>query len=242
MKLRLQIASDLHFEFHPDGGREFISSLPVVGDVLVLAGDVHLAFSLRSVMRQFAAKWPYVIAVTGEREYFHSDPTSVVREIMSIESELRNVAYLHNGSTITIKGQRFIGGTLWFPDQPDNTLFQGPVADFNAIRNFVPWVYDANQKTTKALRDNLSRDDVLVTHHLPSEICFHPRYRGSSINRFFVSPIDDIIQTAQPKLAVCGHTHAGVDVKIGDTRIVCNPLGYPHEKAHKFDPTFIVEV
>lgn len=240
--MRLQIASDLHFEFHHDGGREFINAMPVVGDILVLAGDVHLIFSLRSVMRQFAARWPRIIAVTGEREYFHSDPSTVVREIMAIERELPNVVYLHNGSTITIKGQRFIGGTLWFPDQPDNTLYQGPLADFNAIRNFVPWVYEANRSTVRALRENLNAQDVLVTHHLPSEICFHPRFRGSPLNRFFVSPIDDLLLERQPKLAICGHTHSSVDVAIGSTRIVCNPLGYPREGAHKFDTSFVIEI
>lgn len=240
--MKIQIASDLHFEFRHDGGREFINSLPVAADVLVLAGDVHLAVSLRSVMRQFAAKWSRVIAVTGEREYFHSDPSTVVREIMAIESELPNVAYLHNGSSITIKGQRFIGGTLWFPHQTDNALYQGPLADFNSIRNFVPWVYEANRSTVRALRENLSPDDVLITHHLPSKSCLHPRYRGTPLERFFVSPIDDIILAKQPKLAICGHTHAGVDVSIGRTRVVCNPLGYPREGAHKFDPAYVLDV
>ena len=240
--MRLQIASDLHFEHHADGGRAFIRSLPVVGDVLVLAGDVHLALSLRSVLRQFAAKWPYVIAVAGEREYFHSDAGTVVREIMAIEHELPNVAYLNNGSAIAIHGQRFIGGTLWFPDRPDNALFQGPLVEFNTVRHFVPWVYANNRQTVRALRESLSRDDVLVTHYPPSETCLHARYRGSSISRFFFSPIDDVLLSTQPKLAVCGHTHAGVDLSIGGTRVVCNPLGYPREGAHDFNPTFVVDV
>lgn len=245
--MRLQIASDFHFEFRDDDeNRAFIDVMPVIGDVLVLAGDVHLVFGLRAVMRQFAAKWPRVIAVAGEREYYHSDPTAVLREIMAIERELPNVAYLHNGSTITVSGQRFIGGTLWFPKQPDSALF----ADFNAthnfvfdaIYNFVPWVYETNQKTVKALRENLRADDVLVTHHLPSEVCVQLRHWGSLLNRFFVSPIDDIIELAQPKLAVCGHAHSGVNTSIGNTWIVGNPLGYPDEGKYYFDPAFVVEV
>ena len=38
--MRIQPVSDLHLEFDPDHGKRFASSLPVLGDVLVLAGDV----------------------------------------------------------------------------------------------------------------------------------------------------------------------------------------------------------
>ena len=39
--MRLQLLSDLHFEFHRDGGRSFVDSLDPGGiDVLVLAGDI----------------------------------------------------------------------------------------------------------------------------------------------------------------------------------------------------------
>jgi predicted phosphodiesterase len=42
--MRLQLLSDLHFEFHRDGGHAFVDSLDPTGiDVLVLEGDIAVA-------------------------------------------------------------------------------------------------------------------------------------------------------------------------------------------------------
>ena len=39
--MRIQVISDVHFEFHSDGGWDFVRSLNPEGvDVLVIAGDI----------------------------------------------------------------------------------------------------------------------------------------------------------------------------------------------------------
>jgi Icc-related predicted phosphoesterase len=35
--------------------------------------------------------------------------------------------------------------------------------------------------------------------------------------------------SARPALWLHGHTHGSCDYKLGDTRVVCNPMGYPGE-------------
>jgi Icc-related predicted phosphoesterase len=53
--------------------------------------------------------------------------------------------------------------------------------------------------------------------------------------------MDQEIAQVQPKLWVHGHTHIPCDWKAGETRVLCNPFGYPHEMAD-FPPEVIVEI
>jgi hypothetical protein len=50
-------------------------------------------------------------------------------------------------------------------------------------------------------------------------------------NYYFHSDLDKFIEMNQNiKLWIHGHTHVKLDYKILNTRIVCNPLGYPNEQ------------
>src|SRR5262245_27576176 len=51
--VRVQLLSDLHFEYDDDGGEAFARAVEVAGDVLVLAGDVLPLRSLEVVRRAF---------------------------------------------------------------------------------------------------------------------------------------------------------------------------------------------
>jgi len=71
--MRIQPVSDLHLEFDPDHGKRFASSLPVLGDVLVLAGDVlpiRRPPHVREMLDWFCARFPRVIYVPGNHEYY----------------------------------------------------------------------------------------------------------------------------------------------------------------------------
>jgi hypothetical protein len=46
-------------------------------------------------------------------------------------------------------------------------------------------------------------------------------------------------------LWVHGHTHSSFDYKLGKTRIICNPRGYPGtfgDMGNDFNPNLIVEI
>ena len=46
-----------------------------------------------------------------------------------------------------------------------------------------------------------------------------------------------------PRLWIHGHTHGSKDYMLGDTRVICNPGGYPHRWENpNFIPRLIVEV
>jgi len=62
------------------------------------------------------------------------------------------------------------------------------------------------------------------------------------MNYAFCSDLDDImVMHDNIKLWVHGHVHNCFDYQINQTRVVCNPLGYPGEQNY-FDPELIIEV
>ena len=51
------------------------------------------------------------------------------------------------------------------------------------------------------------------------------------MNGGYASDMEDFIhRNNHIKLWVHGHTHSPSDYMVGDTRVVCNPLGYPGER------------
>jgi len=99
--------------------------------------------------------------------------------------------------------------------------------DFHVINGgFTDWFPQLNQESRQFLQETVQADDVVVTHHIPTYRGVHPDYEGSNLNYFFLCDMDNLIQQAQPKVWIYGHTHDSMDFTIGDTRLVCNPFGY----------------
>jgi hypothetical protein len=67
-------------------------------------------------------------------------------------------------------------------------------------------------------------------------------YRGSDLNRFFLSNMEWAIRKYKPKLWVHGHTHSSMDYVLGETRILCNPYGYHHEKNPEYQKDLVIEL
>jgi Icc-related predicted phosphoesterase len=82
---------------------------------------------------------------------------------------------------------------------------------------------------------------VVVTHHAPSPGSVAPAYAGHPLNPAFASDLDALVAAGRPDLWVHGHVHTSFDYRLGATRVVCNPLGYPRENA-SFDPGLVVEL
>ena len=49
------------------------------------------------------------------------------------------------------------------------------------------------------------------------------------IARYFNADIPEGVESTRPELWICGHTHYNVDFIFGETRILSNQGGYPHE-------------
>lgn len=68
---------------------------------------------------------------------------------------------------------------------------------------------------------------LVLTHFLPSEKSAPERYAGNLENNAFSSRCEDLVMMVD---CWChGHTHDKADYQIGESRVVCNPRGYPGE-------------
>ena len=244
--MKIQLISDVHCEFHDDRGRRFASQLPLDGtDVLVIAGDFGTAETLHDPLKQLCSRVAHVVYVAGNHEYYHSNRGVVNRALQKISKRCDNFHWLDN-SSVEIGGQRFIGATMWFPNDPLNVAYESQSTDFRAIQGFKNWVYKENDKTQMYLTTQIQEGDVAVTHHLPCWKSIAEKFRGSELNRFYVCDMSNVILDKKPALWLHGHTHESCDYLVGDTRIICNPYGYANEAPglfnYNFDANKVVEI
>ena len=192
-------------------------------DVLVIAGDL---FSMVNTdwMDWLSDLHPRIVLVKGNHEYYGS----------SIYDKVQypgNVTLLADNSVL-IDGVSFFGGTMW--SNPKNELLiQQSINDFKSI------IIKRGQRFTvekmKSLHKNfLERlinvnPDVVVTHFPPSLRSLDPRFFHSPLDEYFCNDLDNIVHWVRPKVWIHGHVHHQLNYSIKDTRVLCNPWGYPGE-------------
>ncbi len=269
--MKISIASDLHLEF---GDLDFANSDNA--EVLILSGDICVAADLdmrdirqtesgfaRARSERFheffercAARFPHVIYVMGNHEYYHSDYATALGEVRRKLAHLANLSVLEREIKV-INDVTFIGGTLWTDMNNLDALtlyhMRTMMNDFRVISNSAVPVHFRTQEGKFATRvAKFSPEDaveehvkmkqyiqsvvqgnhdtkyVVVGHHAPSAQSIHEMYAHDSImNGGYSSNLDEfILDHPQIRLWTHGHTHHSFDYQIGDTRVVCNPRGY----------------
>ena len=230
------IASDLHIDWHRDRGAGLIKSFPDA-DIGVFAGDLCEHSMLNETLARLSDKYPDVIYVSGNHEYYNSDWMNTENIIRVSVTQLGNVHWL-NDSRVTVGGHSFIGSTLWFPKTVAGSINKKYLNDFKMINNFEPEVYDRHDASVKYLEDNIQKDDIVVTHHMPSFKSVPAKFKTSILNCFFVVKLDHIITKTKSRMWIHGHTHSCCDYMHGYTHVYCNPHGYPNENPF-FNSTII---
>lgn len=269
--MKISIASDLHLEF---GDLDFDNSENA--EVLILSGDICVAADLdmrdirktelgvaRARSERFheffercAERFPHVIYVMGNHEYYHSDYATALTEVRRKLAHLTNLSVLER-EVKTIDDVTFIGGTLWtdMNNQDPLTLYhmRTMMNDFRVIANSAVPVHFRTQEGKFATRvAKFSPEDaaaehtkmkqyiqsvvqgdhdtkyVVAGHHAPSAQSTHERYAHDTImNGGYSSNLDEfVLDHPQIRLWTHGHTHHPFDYQIGDTRVICNPRGY----------------
>lgn len=238
--MRIQLISDVHVEFDRDIGAAFIDSLdPPQCDVLVLAGDITTHQYAVDAIEHFCLRYANkpVLWVHGNHEYYGTSRSAVLALTRTLCRTCPNLRFLDK-SIVQLDGRRFLGTTLWYRDEGDYGW-----NDFRYIKNCSVWLGQEAEDCKKFLEDNLQENDIVISHMLPSTQCIAKPWIRSPHNKFFVHDLTDLIVERKPALWMFGHTHNHVDVRVGATRCVSNPRGYPHEaKLANFDPTRILEV
>ena len=232
--MRVLPLSDLHFEFHADGGKEFVESLDPRGvDLLVLAGDIgRMDVGIDKMLALFRQRFGCpIIFVHGDHEFYFSSRPAVLRATQNAVSKLRGVHWLDN-DIVEIGGRRILGTTLWYgrapaPKNPllvstDDDWARGLVRkvtekgvvdwtypDFE-IAGFLDWVYEEHERSLRFLHDNLRPGDIVVSHFLPMQESVPLRFVGSPTGW----PVRDGRRSAHRRAAACAldprpHTRVG---------------------------------
>lgn len=237
--MRIQILSDLHLEFYGLTKLvRFLRWVPVAGDVLVLAGDVGNPFELtfRAFFQWASNKFKHVVYVPGNHEYYFRTIPEAHAQINSALSGFANVHIL-NESSVEFDGVRFVGATLWTKIVDPTKL----VADFARIHDISIDSYNElhrlhRQFFARELSADTTSKTVAVSHHLPSWNCLRA---AGAYNQCFASESDDLVKNCC--LWVHGHSHDPSDERVGDVRVVSNPVGYPGERVSP-DLGFVVDI
>lgn len=235
--------SDLHTNFHRDGGKSVIKSLYEKDvDVLVVAGDLSIITNnlLQDNIKSLCDKYPNVVYVAGNHEYYHSSFSRVDEILSDLDSQLSNFVWLNN-NRVEVAGKMFIGATLWFPDSVAAQINKKFLNDYRYIVGFEPEVYERYTETVDFLENNIQEGDIVVTHHMPSHVCVDLKFRKSNLNCFFACRLDALISRTKPAVWIYGHTHYGNSFMHYSTNLVGNPLGYPGENPF-FSDCFTVRV
>jgi len=231
--MQIKLISDIHVEFgHPNS--LVPGKLPNEGvDVLVIAGDLAVGYKkrLKKALRTFCDRFEQVIFVLGNHDYWHSSIERRHESLRNLSSKIDNLHFLEKSSTV-IDGQRFIGATGWYPNSVIAMQMNESWPDQRLIEGKREAIILEHKKTEEFFKNNVQRGDIVVTHHLPVKQCAHPRWEHHSCNVFFSSDFDTVIWH-QPDFWFFGHTHDFRHLTLGDTELICNPYGYPHETMYQ---------
>jgi len=247
--MKLHVLSDLHIEFAD------FSPPGTDADVVVLAGDIGVGLAgIEWAARRFS-EVP-VIYVPGNHEFYDHD-IGLTNELKA--SSPANIHVLNNDK-LEFDGVRFLASTLWtdfklhgegeawFARQRAKQLIEDFASIKNGRRRYTPEdSVEIHESSKTWLVSELEKEydgpTIVVTHHLPASTSVAKRYANDSLNPAFASRLEDVIEKYRPELWIHGHSHVPCDYELFDTRIVCNPRGYPREKRDsRFQAGLIVKI
>lgn len=236
--MKLDLVSDVHLEF---------GNMPVPkgGEVLVLAGDIHVGLKALDWIEECLKRYDQVYYVLGNHEFYNHEYHSTVRAWLEIAGKHENLEVLHN-MVHAYNGVRFLGTTLWTP-----ALRYG-LKDYIVIKyanrilepsDTQALYYEAQQFLTDALAQPWAGETVVITHHAPVPECVVPKYAGDSLNENFHCNLNYMIAENDIAFWLHGHMHDSIFIEQDGTVIVCNPRGYVGYGAnHGFQNPLTLEI
>lgn len=225
--MRIQYASDLHLE--SDSNRAYVHERfrQAVGDVLLLAGDIG-EFAHEAAVSDFwdwcAANFRETLIVPGNHEYGHG----VVPAGGGFMRYVRdNVAYHHN-RIVRIDDVDFICSTLWPDPGIEAKVFSDQVLPYFNEPG-VPSIDTLNAQCVDfvfhAIGQSKARATVVVTHFAPTPDVVPAAKAVPEKRGVFACDLTERIRLQDPDVWLFGHTHANVETRLGQTRLISNQLG-----------------
>ncbi|MBP0439130.1 metallophosphoesterase [Tianweitania sediminis] len=262
---KLWLFSDLHLDWNNKLAKHGFETAVPEADVCVCAGDLfHNTVSSLGWLETFVLPHMPVVFVPGNHEYYgHTllDDRAEYRQ-RYWENDLPEGLHYLDCDEAVVSGVRFLGATLWTDfeffggtDEDRAWLMRKCELGMNDYRTITydrytrPLTADhtraLHMEAGKWLDERLARPgpeaDVVVTHHAPHGKSVAPQFEDDPLTAAYVSDLGGMMLAYEPQLWVHGHVHSPFDYTVGRTRVLCNPKGYPSEKA-AFDARLVVEV
>jgi Icc-related predicted phosphoesterase len=224
-------------------------------------GRARRALRYRDFFLRVSFQFEHVIYIMGNHEHYHGKfdkSAGIIRETIGYLN-IHNI-HLLDRDIKEIDGVHFVGGTMWTDCNKGDPMTQYHLehcmTDFRVIRiageNFKKFLpmrtvmeFTKTRDYFKTVIGNLPKDAKIVvcSHHAPSHLSIHEIYKNDTLmNGGYSSDLSEfILDHPQIKLWTHGHMHNNFDYMIGDTRVVCNPKGYPGENGD-FENNLILEI
>jgi predicted phosphohydrolase len=222
---------------------------------VLVAGDLSSKpAQVIDTLRWLATQYATVCFTFGNHEYYGHDMHSVEQQIRHGLSAVPNVHVLQNELIKLEKNCYVWAGTLWtdFNGANYNDMFfaKNGMNDFRLIRTEAGLLkpedtVSLHRKARISLNNaidqlrSVEHDTgikpklIVMTHHAPTHKGTDRRFIDSPLNHAFSSNMDDFIRknTDLLPLWVHGHKHNLITEHIGNTMVMCNPMGYRDELA-----------
>ena len=219
--MKIGLVSDLHLEFYKPSAANYLLNMinNTDVDIRIVAGDVSPNNKFR---KEFLSKIDNCISVEGNHDFYQNSSGN----LNPLNSNIQNI-------TLT-NGMYIVACTLWTDYNNDHMVMSNShriMNDNTQIPNFDPqYIYQVHNTQKNYIFE--TNPNIVITHHCCSPQSISPQFRHERFelsNYYFHSNLDEKILNSNIKLWVYGHTHWKHSYKIGNTLVVCNPLGYPNE-------------
>ena len=229
--MKIQYASDLHLEFKSNTKYLKKNPFKVTGEILILAGDIHVLGSygfLNNPFWDWASKnYKQVIIAYGNHEFYNKYDLSQMKD--GFKYKIRDNVYYYYNCVINIDDIDIIVSTLWSYISPENVKScENCVNDFRQIKwgknKLTAEKFNEEHKRCldfikKAMIESKAKTKIIVTHHVPSSLLTAKEFEGSDINGAFTVDLTD-------------YSHRNINRVIGKTSCLCNQVGYVEANEH----------
>jgi 2',3'-cyclic-nucleotide 2'-phosphodiesterase (5'-nucleotidase family) len=240
----IQYASDLHLEFQANSHYLIDNPLEVTGEILILAGDIHVFNSDDFLTNPFwdwaSQNYKQVIVAYGNHEFYKGYDLSELKD--GFKYKIRENVYYYYNCVISLDDIDIIVSTLWSHISEKNKIAcELSVNDFRLIKigknTLTAETFNEEHKKCldfikKSMNESKAKTKIIVTHHVPSNLLTAKEFEGSDINEAFTVDLTDYIKKCGAKYWIFGHSHRNINKIIGETACLCNQVGYVMSNEH----------
>ena len=225
-------------------------------DVLIHAGDTgHYPKQDAQLFEALSKRYKKILVVGGNHTLYNVSSSQrytfktwqhKFQNWKDIINEVQNVEVL-DGNIVEIDGVKF-GGTMgWYDgsyywDQDVGNPYKRPLdsiwRSYSNDAHKIPGLghfLDIWQVEKNKIEKVVDQCHVMVTHIMPTtyDDFIYPDYQTQSSNAFYTFNYNEEVKNLKNTKIWCfGHNHKPLDKMLGNTRLICNPQGYPKENPY----------